>query len=88
MEMLDIQRGHILVRIDGRAAKIDGEGFSRQLLWPGQDESKYVDFVVYADTLAWEKPRESEDLPAVAKASILAFLKDEFQRRGQLLAVE
>jgi hypothetical protein len=88
MEILEIQRGHILVRVDDRTAKIEGEGFSRQFLQPGQDESKYVDFVVYADTLTWDKPRESEALPADIKASILAFLKDDFKRRGQLLAIE
>ena len=88
MEILDIQRGHILVCIDDRTVKIEGEGFSRQFIQHSQDESKFVDFVVYADTLAWYKPGESEALPAGVKADILAFLKADFARRGQLLAVE
>lgn len=88
MEILEIQRGHIRVRVNDHTAKIEGEGFSRQLIQPGQDESKYVDYVVYADTLTWDKPHQSEPLLPTEKSNILAFLKEDFKQRDQLLAVE
>ena len=89
MEILEIQRGHIKLKVDDRTTTIEGEGFSRQLLQPGQDESKYVDYVVYPSTLThWDKPWESESLPAEVKTAVLVFLKKDFKQRGQILAIE
>ncbi|MDQ2772802.1 MAG: Imm74 family immunity protein [Bacteroidota bacterium] len=89
MEILEIQRGRIKLKVDDRTATIEGEGFSRQFLQPGQDESKYVDYVVYPGSLThWDNPWESELLPAEVKAAVLAFLKKDFKQRGQILAIE
>lgn len=88
MQLLEIQRGYIKVGVHERTVTIGGEGFLR-LLSHTAFPTQHVDYVVYPNTLThWDKPWENEPLPAETQAAVLTFLKEEFRRRGQVLAVE
>ena len=86
MKIIEIARGHIKFSVAGRIAKIEGEGFVQRLARGAED---YVDYLVYPETLnKWSDSEGDELIPADLKADILSFLKEDFSRRGQTLAIE
>jgi hypothetical protein len=86
MEIIEIARSYIKVSVEGRTAKIEGEGFSRKF---SKVAPNYVDFIVYPNSLTnWSKPWEDESIPSELRDKIIDFIKEDFSRRGQLLAVE
>jgi hypothetical protein len=86
MEIIEIARSYIKISVEGRTAKIEGEGFSREFSKVAPD---YVDFIVYPNSLThWSKPWEGESMPSELRDKIIDFIKEDFSRRGQLLAVE
>lgn len=88
MQLLEIHRGHIKIEVLGRTVTITGEGFIRPAGQTAPDPA-YADYVVYANTLThWDKLWAHEALPVDVQAAVLAFIREVFEQRGQLLAIE
>jgi len=86
VEITKITRSYIIICLNGRTAKIDGEGFSRAL---SKGTLDYVDFVIYVDSLInWDEPWEDEPIPVEVKELVINFIKEDFKKRGQTLALE
>lgn len=88
MEILEISRSYLKVRVGKHTANIAGEGFVREFAQGGQAPG-YVDYIVYPNTFThWEAPAEEQAVSAAEKQQILDFLKGDFTRRGQVLGIE
>jgi hypothetical protein len=86
MEITEIHRGHLKIAVQERTATLSGEGFLHNAR---AHNPAHVDYVLYRETLThWDSPWEKEIVPADVQAAILAFVKADFERRGQVLAIE
>ena len=81
--ILDIDRGHLRVRLGERTVRIPGEMF-----FPGKDK---MGFVVYSDLLPeqrWEAPHADALLTAQDIEAVLADVQTEFAKGGHSLDIE
>lgn len=88
MRLIEIHRGHVKLDVLGRTVTIGGEGFVRPSTQTAP-RPEYVDYVVYPNTLThWDAPWEHEALPSDVRNAVVAYLKQHFEQRGMLLAIE
>lgn len=81
--ILDIDRGHLRVRLGDRTVRVPGEMF-----FPGNDK---MGFAVYSDLLLqqhWEAPHADQALTPEEMEAVLNDARAEFQRGGHTLEVE
>jgi hypothetical protein len=79
--ILNIDRGHILVRLFEKTAKVQGEMF-----FPGENK---MGFVVYADTIDYWEPKEQ--LQKISQDDIARIIEDiraDFAKGGHILEIE
>ena len=81
MELVEITRGHLWVKVEGKSITIYGEAFLRGYGSP--------DFVLYQNSIEkWNAPDDKENLTIIEKEQLIQFLKEEFSRRKMLLEIE
>ncbi|MGH8083401.1 MAG: Imm74 family immunity protein [Lysobacter sp.] len=81
MELLEITRGHVLIKDGDRRIVCYGEGLLR----------KYgaLDYVLYRDDVRfWESTGAGARLEADHHAQVLAFVQAEFLARGMMFELE
>ena len=79
--ILNIDRGHIWVRLEEKTAKVQGEMF-----FPGGDK---MGFVIYADTLDYWEPKEQRQ--KISKDDVNRMIEDikaDFSKGGHVLEIE
>ena len=81
MELVEITRGHLWVKVGGKSITIYGEAFLRGYGSP--------DFVLYQNSIEkWDVPDDKENLTIIEKEQLIQFLKGEFSRGKILLEIE
>lgn len=81
MELVEITRGHLWVKVGGKSITIYGEAFLRRYGSP--------DFVFYQNSIEkWDVPDNKENLTLIEKKQLIQFLKEEFSRRRMVLKIE
>ena len=80
MEIVEIARGHIIVRTGDKTVKFYGEALLRGHGSP--------DFVVYSDSIKrCGSQDECEELSGEEKIEVLDFLRGEFVRRNMTIEI-
>jgi hypothetical protein len=81
VELVEITRGHLQVKVGGKSITIYGEAFLREYGSP--------DFVLYQKSIEnWDAPDNKENLTLIEKNQLVQFLKEEFSRRKMFLEIE
>lgn len=81
MELAEIARGHLRVKVGAKSVTISGEALLRGYGSP--------DFVLYQNSIAkWDAPHEHDDVTTAEKEQVIQFVKKEFSRRKILLEIE
>lgn len=81
MELVEITRGHLWVKVGGKSITIYGEAFLRGYGSP--------DFVLYQNSIdKWDAPNDEENFSYIDKEHIIQFLKEEFSHRKMRLEIE
>jgi hypothetical protein len=81
VELVEITRGHLRVKVGRKSITIYGEACLRGRGSP--------DFVLYQNTIEkWNAPDDKENLTIIEKEQLIQFLKGEFSRRKMLLEIE
>jgi len=81
VELVEITRGHLWVKVGRKSITIYGEAFLK-----GYGSA---DFVLYQNTIEkWNAPDDKENLTIIEKEQLIQFLKGEFSRRKMLLEIE
>jgi len=81
MELEEITRGHLRVKVGDKSVTIHGEAFLRGYGSP--------DFVLYQNSIEkWDAPNNEENVSSIEKDQLLQFLKEEFLRRKMFLEIE
>ena len=81
MELVEITRGHLQVKVGEKSITIYGEAFLRKYGSP--------DFVLYQKSIEkWDAPDDKENLTLIEKNQLVQFLKEEFSRRKMCVEIE
>lgn len=81
MELVEITRGHLRVKVGRKSITIYGEAFLRGYGSP--------DFVLYQNSVEkWDAPDDKENLNLIEKKQLVQFLREEFSRRKMFLEIE
>ena len=81
MELVEITRGNLRVKVGGKSITIYGEAFLR-----GYGS---LDFVLYQNSIEkWDAPADEENLTLIEKKQLVQFLREEFSRRKMFLEIE
>lgn len=81
MELTEIARGHLRVKVGANSVTIYGEAFLRGYGSP--------DFVIYRNSIEnWDAPNDQESVTPTEKYRLIHFLKEEFARRKMSLEIE
>lgn len=81
MELTEIARGHLRVKVGAKSVSVYGEAFLRGCGSP--------DFVIYRNSIEnWDAPDDQESVTSAEKNSLIHFLKEEFVRRKMTLEIE
>lgn len=81
MEVIEVARGHLQLRVGARRLTIRGEALRRGHGSP--------DFVLYQNSIGkWDAPNDNEEISSDQKEQILRHLRDEFLRRSMVLEIE
>ena len=78
--IVQLHRGHALVRVGDRIARISGEAYLRGYGSP--------DFVAYRDSVHWEPPHDAEPVTVPDRERILAALLAGAVERQLTIEVE
>lgn len=81
MELEEITRGHLRVKVGSKSVTIYGEAFLRGYGSP--------DFLLYQNSIGkWDAPNDQENLSSIDKEHLIQFLKEEFSHRKMRLEIE
>lgn len=79
--IVNLTRGHIVLKVDEKTVIIYGEGLLRGFHSP--------DFVVFANSIKhWDAPHDRDEISIEEKREILDFLTEEFARRNMRIEIE
>ncbi|PDO81962.1 Imm74 family immunity protein [Kosakonia sacchari] len=79
--ILEVSRGHILVKIGDRTATVQGEMF-----FPGNDK---IGFVLYKGALRfWDAPNQSQVMTGDDIDMVIADIQADFSKGGHTLEIE
>ena len=78
--IVQLHRGHALVRVGDRIARVGGEAYFRGHGSP--------DFVAYRDSVSWDPPHDAEPVTAPDRERILAALLAGAVERKLTIEVE
>ncbi|QDH58668.1 Imm74 family immunity protein [Pandoraea pnomenusa] len=79
--VVDVSRGHILVKLMDRNVTVHGEMF-----FPGGDK---LGFVIYSDTIKfWDPPNQNMIVTPEEKQMIIDDIRADFMSGGHTLEVE
>ncbi|MFJ1491376.1 Imm74 family immunity protein [Capnocytophaga canis] len=81
MKLLEISRGRIIIGYKDRRCIIQGEGL---LL----SESNDISYIIYANSMQWESPFEIIKITTNQKKTILDFVCQYFENKGQKIVIE
>ena len=81
MELVEVTRGHLRVKIGARSVTVYGEALLRGYGSP--------DFVLYQNSIEkWDRPNDQEYVTSTETEQLIQFLKEEFSRRKMFLEIE
>jgi hypothetical protein len=81
VEIINIARGHIVLRDGSKSTTIYGEALLRGYKSP--------DFILYSSSIErWDMPDESEKICEEKKKEMIDFIKEEFARRSMTVEIE
>ena len=81
MEVIEVARGHLQLRVGAKRLTIRGEALLRGHGSP--------DFVLYQNSIGkWDAPNDNEEISSDQKEQILRHLREEFLRRSMVLEIE
>lgn len=79
--VIDVSRGHILVKLMDRTVTVRGEMF-----FPGGDK---LGFVIYSDTIiSWDPPNQDLTITPTERELIIDDIRRDFASGGHTLDVE